>query len=318
MYSFFSCKKKLFWSTNRRIPFMKNPAQTTIAHKKTILSLFLFCFVVLQAQDQAHLSFEKTSFQTPETETNWSAFKYDMGSLFRGIGYSYTRPLHWKGKQWKTFGAVAGGTGLLYIFDEQTSEFARNQREGVPNFIREYGTNIGSPQYNYMITGGVYLTGLFSKNEKLRRTGVLLIASATSAGFLQRVTKSLVGRARPSSGKSKDTFDPFNSSRDYHSFPSGHAILAFTNAYAIAKQFKNPWLKAGIYTVGLIPGVSRLWDGQHWLSDVALGVAISIFTVESIDRYLDSRYKEKYNRKEKKISWNLNFGPGQLGVIGRF
>lgn len=169
-----------------------------------------------------------------------------------------------------------------------------------------------------MITGAVYFTGLFTKNEKLRRTGVLLVSSASAAGLFQQLTKSVIGRARPVSGKSKDTFDPFNSHRDYHSFPSGHTMLAFTNAYAIAKQFKNPWLKAGIYTVGLIPGISRLWEGQHWLSDVALGVAISIFTVESIDRYLDRKYEQKYNDQTKKVSWNLNFGPGQVGFVARF
>ena len=126
------------------------------------------------------------------------------------------------------------------------------------------------------------------------------------------------GRARPTSGKSKDTFDPFSGDREFHSFPSGHTILSFTNAYAIAKQFKNPWLKAGIYTVGIIPGLSRLWRGDHWLSDVAFGVAVSIFTVESIDRYLDKKYDEKYNDEGKKVSWNLNFGPGQLGVRMQF
>ncbi len=253
-------------------------------------------------------------------KTTWQLFKYDIGNIFTGIGHSYTRPLHWKGKQWGTFGATVAGTGVLYLFDEQTSEFTRRQKFGVPKFIRDYGTKYGSPQYNYMLTSGVYLTSLFTKDEKLRRTGVLLIASASSAGLLQQLTKSLVGRARPISGKGKDTFDPFNSSRNFHSFPSGHTMLAFTNAYAIAKQFKSPWFKGGIYAIGLIPGVSRLWDGEHWLTDVALGVAISIFTVESIDKYLDHKYDEKYNnqQKEKKISWNLNIGPGQIGVVGRF
>lgn len=101
---------------------------------------------------------------------------------------------------------------------------------------------------------------MITKNEKLRRTGVLLISSAISAGLLQQVLKSVVGRARPVANLGKDTFDPFNSSRNFHSFPSGHALLAFTNAYAIGKQFKNPWVKAGIYTVGAIPGISRVWD----------------------------------------------------------
>ncbi|AIY13134.1 phosphatase PAP2 family protein [Cellulophaga baltica] len=287
-----------------------------ITQKVKILPIVIFFLIGLRHL-QGQQSLETQPF-SDSTETTWQSFKYDLGSVFGGVGYSYTRPLHWQGKQWATLGAITAGTGILYIFDEETSNFSIRQKEGIPEFIRDYGSEFGSPQYNYMFTGGVYLTGLVTKNEKLRRTGVLLIASATSAGLLQQLTKSLVGRARPVSGKTKDTFDPFNPSRNFHSFPSGHTMLAFTNAYAIAKQFKNPWTKAGIYTVGLIPGVSRMWDGQHWLTDVALGVAISVFTVESIDRYLDGRYDEKYNDQSKKVSWNLDFGPGKIGIVGRF
>lgn len=293
--------------TNRSIYF---------TYKKVYILLFLLSIVInVQSQSSVLSPVQNTS---GVVETNWNNFTYDIVSIFGGVGYSYKRPLHWKGKQWQTLSMVAAGTGLLFIIDNETSEFAVRQKEGIPNFVRSYGTEFGSPQYNYMFTGGVYLTGLFSKNEKLRRTGVLLVASATSTGLLQQLAKSIVGRARPESGKTKDTFDPFSAEKRFHSFPSGHTMLAFTNAYTIAKHFKNPFVKAGIYTVGLVPGVSRLWDGKHWLTDIALGVAISIFTVESIDRYLDSRYNEKYHQGAKKISWNLNFAPSQIGVTANF
>ena len=276
--------------------------------KKLVILFVLICSSTLYAQNIA----------TDSTLTRWNMFTYDVGNMFKGVGYSYARPLHWQGQQWAQFGAVVGGTGLVYIADDNTSRFIRNNREGVPQFLRQYGETYGSPENNYIATSGVYFAGLITKNEKLRRTGVLLVSSATSAGLLQQVLKSVVGRARPLANLGKDTFDPFNSSRNFHSFPSGHALLAFTNAYAIAKQFKNPWVKAGIYTVGAIPGISRVWDGQHWLSDMVFAFAISIATVESIDRYLDKKYDEKYNNQQKLVSWNLNFGPGQMGITINF
>ena len=275
--------------------------------KLLILLGFILC-ISLSAQETSKDS----------VETRWNMFKYDIATMFQGVGYSYTRPLHWEGNQWAQFGAVVGGTALVYLADDDTSRFIRNNREGVPQVIRDYGEFYGSPSNNYMATSGVYAVGLINKNEKLRRTGVLLISSATSAGLLQQVLKSVVGRARPLADLGKDTFDPFNSSRNFHSFPSGHALLAFTNAYAIGKQFKSPWVKAGIYTLGAIPGISRVWDGQHWLSDMVFAFAISIATVESIDRYLDKKYDQKYNDQKKLVSWNLNFGPGTMGVTVNF
>ncbi|MEX0273831.1 MAG: phosphatase PAP2 family protein [Flavobacteriaceae bacterium] len=250
-------------------------------------------------------------------ETRLQMLGHDMGSIFGGMGYAYSRPFHWEGKQWGQAGLVMGTTGVAYLIDDPVSDEMRAIRDDVPKWIRDYGWNIGSPENNFMLTGGVYLTGLISKNEKLRRTGVLLVSSAASAGLLQTVLKSVVGRARPLSGHTKDTFKPFSKGEAlFESFPSGHAILAFTNAYAVGKQFENKWVKAGIYTVGLVPGISRIWEGKHWLSDVVFSWAISIFTVEAIDRYLDRRYSEKYNdTAQKNVRWDLTFGPGTLGLV---
>lgn len=250
--------------------------------------------------------------------TRWKMLKYDVGNTFKAVGNAYARPFHWNKKQWYTLGGVAAGTGLLYIVDDETSRFISLQRESVPRGVRDYGTFYGSPENNFLVTTGVYLTGLALKDEKLRRTGVLLISSAAASGLLQQIVKSAVGRARPVADLGKDTFDPFNSSRNFHSFPSGHTVLAFTNAYAIAKQFRSPWVKGGIYAVGLIPGVSRVWDRQHWVSDFAVSIALSIATVEAIDRYLDRKYDQKYIEGTKDVSWNLGFGPGTLSISMNF
>lgn len=254
--------------------------------------------------------------------TLWKDFTYDMENVFGGIGHSYSRPFHWKGRQWGNFGYTMAGTAFLFAIDDEVDEWIDGFRDNVPQFLKDYGNEYGNPDKNYMLTGGAYLAGLFSKNEKLRRTGVLLVSSATAGGFLQQASKRIIGRARPKSGRSSATFDPFHLDRvfNYDSFPSGHAMLAFTNAYAIAKQFKSPWIKAGIYTIGSIPGFIRVVDGFHWISDVAFSTVVSIFIVESIDRYLDKKYTEKYNpeRKERNISWNLTFGANRLGLVVQF
>ncbi|NER12948.1 phosphatase PAP2 family protein [Leptobacterium flavescens] len=278
---------------------------------KTKLSLFFLLFSLIAAHGQT-----QTSLNISKERNTWQTFTYDMGNVFKSVGHSYSRPVHWKGEQWLNFAGVAAGTATLFFVDDEFNDWVDGFREDVPSGLVEFGNRYGSPENNYALTGAVYLTGLFTKNEKLRRTGVLLIASATAGGFLQQVSKRIIGRARPKSGESSDVFDPFHLQRvrNFDSFPSGHAILAFTNAYAIAKQFKSPWVKAGIYTVGLIPGFARIVDEFHWISDVAFGTVLSIFIVESIDRYLDSKYDQKYNDGEKKVSWDLNFAPGQIGV----
>lgn len=268
------------------------------------------------------LSVSAQDVQSPKQDKLWNNFTYDLGNIFGGAGYAYSRPLHWQGKDWANFGYLTGGTLLLFTVDDELNKWTHGFNDDVPDAIMDYGHKYGNPQNNYMLTGGVYLAGLFTKNEKLRRTGVLLISSATAGGFLQQVSKRIIGRSRPKSGNNSSTFDPLHLDRvfDYDSFPSGHAMLAFSNAYVIAKQFKSPWVKAGLYTVGMVPGLVRVMDDFHWVSDIAFSTVLSIFIVESIDKYLDSKYDEKYNDRPnaKNVSWNLSFGPNTLGVSLHF
>ena len=251
-----------------------------------------------------------------DTLNSWQMLGYDGLSAFGGLKHAYSRPFHWKKNDLITSAGIVLGTAALYSFDEDSSNWFQGQEEDIPGVLKETGYYLGKPLYNYSINGGVYLVGLLTKNEKWRKTGVLLISAASTVGMLQTVSKTFVGRARPIANEGKATFKPFSSEAAYHSFPSGHTILAFTTFYAIGKQFKNPWAKGGFYALGLLSPVSRLWSGAHWLTDVALSVAVSMVVVDSIDKYLD---KERYPSKSKdQISWKLQLGVGTIGLKGTF
>ncbi|MCG1035870.1 phosphatase PAP2 family protein [Polaribacter sargassicola] len=268
----------------------------------------------------------KFSLNLNKDRNLWQTFTYDLGNMAGGMGYAYSRPLYWKGEQFKNAGYVAAGTGALFLVDDKIDDWANNWRADVPRWLIDYGNEYGGPNTNFRLTGAVYLVGLFTKNPKLRRTGVLLISSASASGLLQQVSKRIIGRARPKANVGKATFDPLHIDRvyNYDSFPSGHVMLGFTNAYVLAKHFDNPWIKAGLYTVGSIPGFARIMDRFHWVSDVAFSTALSIFIVEAIDKYLDRKYDEKYNdkrgilKKEKKVAWDIQFTPQSFGVVMNF
>lgn len=262
----------------------------------------------------------QTSEKPFKNQTIWRAFKYDMGNVFSGITHSYSRPLHWKGKQWLKFSGMITGTALLTLVDDEFDHWANNFRNDIPDSVLTFGGDYARPEGNYGITGAVYFAGLFTKNEKLRRAGVLMMSSTIASGFLQQLTVRVIGRARPLTGEPASTFYPFRFKevKRYDSFFSGHTVLSFTNAYAIAKQFKNPWVKAGIYTVGMVPGFTRIVVSKHWISDVVFGTVMSILIVESIDKYLDTKYQQKYNNNSKKVNWDLSFAPGQVGVMLSF
>ena len=165
---------------------------------KRLLLIFTFvCAFTLEGfsqEEELNALFDKP--ETPSEKNIWNYFTYDMGNVFAGVGYAYSRPLHWQGDDFLRLGAVAAGTTGLFLLDDEIRHSFLSHKDDVPDILLDYGRYAGAPQNNYGLTGAIYMTGLLTKNEKLRRTGVLMISAATAAGFLQQLSKTLVGRAR--------------------------------------------------------------------------------------------------------------------------
>lgn len=252
------------------------------------------------------------------TPTIGSLVKHDLKFTLKSVGHSFKKPLSWKGKDIGKLGGLVVGTLALSPLDNEVNRYFLRNKKSFPKILRDFGWYFGSPQNYFMANAGLYGFGLFTKNEKIRKTSVLIIASSITSGLIQTTLKTAVGRARPSSGLGSKDFELFSPKASHHSFPSGHTVLAITMSHAIAKQFKNIWIKTGIYTIGAIPPISRLVDNAHWLTDVAFSTALSIIVVNSIDTFLF--HKNAYNDTKplKKISWNFTFASNQIGLLGVF
>lgn len=243
---------------------------------------------------------------------------YDLKQGVKSVGHSFSRPFFWKKKDFKTLGTVAFGALALFTIDDETSEiFIRNEPH-VPKLIQEAGTRFGSPQVYFITNATLYSVGLFTKNEKLRKTSVLIISSSFTTGLIQSLSKTAFGRVRPKNVYKSNEFRFWSHEPKFHSFPSGHTVLSVTMAHAIAKQFDNTWSKVGVYTLGAVAPISRLFSGAHWLSDVGLASVLSIVIVDSIDKFLFKTNAYNYTKKEKLVSWNFTFSGNKIGFIGNF
>ena len=66
-----------------------------------------------------------------------------------------------------------------------------------------------------------------------------------------------------------------------NSFPSGHTATAFSGAELLWQEYKdiNIWYGISGYTVAAT-GFFRIYNGRHWLSDVAMGAGIGILSTK--------------------------------------
>lgn len=254
----------------------------------------------------------------------WQNLKYDVGNMVGGTWNGFTQPIRWDKKDWTIVGATAVGWTLLYLVDQQTSDFFTRQSDDIPGFLKDFGWGFGRPEANYSLTAGIYLFGLLTDNERVRETGVLLVTSSIIGGVAQQTMKTVVGRGRPNIEKGPNQFKIFKGGQDYGSFPSGHTILVTTTMYALSKQFDNYWIKGGLYALGAITPISRLWVGAHWLTDVTLSLVMSVAIVEGVDFYLKRHKKYSHQAEEygivdhRKIKWNFTLGAAQVGFVGTF
>ena len=148
----------------------------------------------------------------------------------------------------------------------------------------------------YIVGGTLYAAGRLSHNAKLADLGLhgteaLLIGEATATTM-----KILVGRARPylGTGPNDYGFGRGLSTGDYKSFPSGHAVAAFAAAAAVTSETSRHapdtrWIVGPVmYAGAALVGVSRMYNNQHWASDVIVGAGVGTLAGLKVVRYQHS------------------------------
>lgn len=228
-------------------------------------------------------------------------FLTDMKDDFVGV---ISSPAKWNNKDIFRFSALVGGGLILYVLDDDIHRRIQDNRaestENFSKFISEFGHGL--------FIGGLalslYAAGEITDNYSFRKTGLLCLESWLTAGVVVLSLKTLTGRARPYTGKGSMVFNPFASGSENHSFPSGHAVAAFTAAAVIADQTDIVLLDIFSYSLAGAVGLSRLYNNQHWASDIFIGSALGYF----IGKKICGLNRENENKKyEMRLSLSPTF-----------
>lgn len=151
-------------------------------------------------------------------------------------------------------------------------------------------TNLGSPYVLILLTLLLFLL----KNKKL---SFIITANLGLITIINQVLKFIVKRPRPS--------DLFLIVETGYSFPSGHSMVSLSFygllIYFIYKYFKNKNLKIFLITllslIIVLIGVSRVYLGVHFVSDVISGFLLSlsylIIFIKVINKFI---LKESYEK----------------------
>ena len=175
--------------------------------------------------------------------------------------------------------AVVGLTAGLVAADPHDAPYFRRTTSfhGFNHAFNSNATAIGT----IVAPVSIYAAGLIRKDSKMQHTALLAGEAVADAEILTFVMKGATRRLRPSNiapdGNFSDTFfDRGGSAISGHgSFPSGHAIAAFSVATVIARRYPNHrWVRYAAYAGATLVGFSRVTTSSHFVSDVFLGGAL--------------------------------------------
>jgi membrane-associated phospholipid phosphatase len=221
--------------------------------------------------------------------------------LLKDAGEIWSYPVHIRAKDIVPIAALATVTGLLVVHDESISRgfVAFRTDHAWVRSVSPVITKMGS--WGAWGVAAAFLgVGLVSGNKTTTETAVLASNAMLQSALLVAVLKGLFGRQRPEYADGVDhwsgpvgffkRFEKGQTAR-YDSFPSGHAITAFSLATVLAMQYGGTvWVPALSYTVATGVALSRVTESKHWLSDVLVGGALGAVVGRLVVRDHRQRY----------------------------
>ena len=151
------------------------------------------------------------------------------------------------------------------IFDAIYDEPPQSEPLGT---TMEIGTYLGDGR----LMLGVSLLLMAYGNDERRETGRLLTSTFISTGVIVWGMKEIIGRKRP-----------LDDVVGNPAFPSGHTAYAFAGATLLGNRY--PKLRIPLYIGAGLVGITRIYLGRHYVSDVIAGAAVGTITGALVSRH---------------------------------
>jgi membrane-associated phospholipid phosphatase len=156
--------------------------------------------------------------------------------------------------------------------------------------IADIVTILGESRWYYILLILGYLPlRIIWKNKLWSMKLLFIFLSLSASGLINTLVKWLAGRHRPIDyfAHSLYGFDFFGVGYELTSFPSGHAVTAFSLAAAVSILFPRASIAAFIIAIAI--GMTRIILTAHYLSDVIAGVGIGILSTMLVKYFFDRK-----------------------------
>ena len=177
---------------------------------------------------------------------------------------------------------VAIAIAMAFHFDDAVRDFiAQHQNPRMRMFMRNVSWYGDWPSHLVL---GLVLLGIAWRrhSKKWMRIFLSMLIALAIAGLAGTVIKRTIPRARPSV-KSELRWGGPRFSTKYHAFPSGHVVAS--TAFFGVLIFARRHVGLACLPIPILIGISRMYLGAHYLSDVVCAAILGIICAAIVWRF---------------------------------
>jgi hypothetical protein len=202
----------------------------------------------------------------------------------------WTSPSRISRRDLKWLVPLAAGTGIAIATDDRLSEELPNPDDPA-RIVGKHVSQLGALYTVASISGGTYLVGRMTGNERLGDTGWLGLEALAHTQIVVQGLKVATQRERPPEPTERRGFWTGGSS-----FPSGHAASTWAWATVVARQYpEKKIVPITVYSVATIVSAARLSARRHYASDILVGGALG----HLIGRYVQASHRHAGMRPDR-------------------
>ena len=206
-------------------------------------------------------------------------------------------------------GSLSAAALLLATADRRGDAWARHpgvQNDATLDGLSKVGDKNGSVAA-IVLGPAAWLLGRARGDSGTAVLGLRTTEAVLLSGVTITAIKMLAGRTRPyaSIDHSPTHWDLFGGFRgdSTRSFASGHSSAATAAAVMLAAEWRRQGLRGwstlgppSVYALATLTAASRVRDRAHWMSDVASGAAVGMFSALVVRRWHDAHARSRIDR----------------------
>src|SRR6266545_4617189 len=248
-------------------------------------TLIFFLFLIFSTNTPAQTP--RTNDQVkPKSSSRARLEKKLFVNILRDQRAIWTSPFHLHESDAKWLAPLGLTTMALITTDRRTSGELVEHGDNLNRLrISRDVSQLGALYSTAGAAGVMYLAGRATHNDRLRETGLLGAEALIDSTIVASALKTASQRQRPPEDHSSGEFFDGGAS-----FPSGHAISAWSLATVIAEEYGHhrPLVQVGAYGLATAVSLSRYTGRKHFLSDVLVGSAMGY----GIGRYVYHKHHD--------------------------